>query len=97
MLSMTNYLSITVEANDKFLEWINQKGAAESLLTYTSQSAQAPTGPDKDRKRSVNQKKRAGSLNYKNQYLVTMFYLYSGEIAPDLLLVLCVPSCYPHP
>ena len=53
--------------------WINTKHAAEQLIVYRAKHEQAPGDDDTNRVLTHD------GLHWKDQYFLTMVYLYSGS------------------
>ena len=67
----------SMKSLDKFLAWINYKGVAERLITYTKGSAKPNTPAGDGTTRFVKNEERL--LKWKDQFLMTMTYIYSGK------------------
>lgn len=66
----------TVKALDEYMDWINTGGAAEKLCQYKKSNAKPPSSVGDEFKR--NPDKGNHSLGWKDEFLLTLSYLYSG-------------------
>jgi hypothetical protein len=64
----------SMEALDTFLDWINHKGVAERLIVYRKARCK-PNNPIGDNMKRLTKERL---LDWKDQFLMTMTYIYSG-------------------
>ena len=62
---------------DTFLNWINYKGVAEPLIMYRKDKAKPNNSSGDAMNRPIHNTKRL--LDWKDQFLMTMTYIYSGK------------------
>ena len=66
----------SMKALDKFLNWVNYKGVAERLITYRKDNSKPNDASDEAMYRPI---RNSRLLDWKDQFLITMTYIYSGK------------------
>jgi hypothetical protein len=80
------------EAMDSFLDWLNTEGVAERLVMYRGPSSAKPPTPEGDRKKMNLNAGPQPQLKWRDQFLLTMCYLYSGLSEEGVAMVFGVHS-----
>ena len=83
----------SMKALDKFLNWINYKGVAERLITHRKDNSKPNDSSGDAMYRPIHNNRL---LDWKDQFLMTMTYIYSGKWSNSSKCIVAVVILLPR-